>query len=327
MSNFKFSDIDVENANETAQKYENKIQIFKNKLKSLIFNENIFKFNEKKFKIDETLYGEITRQSIGKIIFNEYEAKFYEEIKTHYDFEYLIDNKILLTYEPSYNSLYILEIRDMDFNLIKVKTFSPMIPHKPYFICTFGQFIIFYYYNNSNKLLVKYDQNINELKSLNLNNEITSLSSSENRIYLLSSIQKFNILVLNENLNILHRLGQTQFPDLPFYFPNEMKKILNRNKKFYCLSMDKVFLVDLETGNRIKDIDIESKLIKIDINGNLYLLDTKRSMIIVYDLNGELLNEISLIFMPEKIDFLIDHVNDAIFIFNNNKISKSQQII
>ena len=128
-------------------------------------------------------------------------------------------------------------------------------------------------------------------------------------------------------LIILYRYGQTETPETPFYFSDQMKKFLIRNKMFYCVYPDKVVILDQVTGYRLKVIDTKSKLIKMDSNGKIYLLDHERSMIVIYDFHGDFLDEVQLNGLSKEIDFFIDNQNYTRFITNGKKISHLTQII
>ena len=80
-------------------------------------------------------------------------------------------------------------------------------------------------------------------------------------------------------------------------------------------------MMDQVNGNRLKVIEIKSDLMKMDLKGNIYLLDRERSLLVIYDFNGDLLDEVELINLPEKVDFYITPVNEIIFIINDNEIS------
>ena len=58
----------------------------------------------------------------------------------------------------------------------------------------------------------------------------------------------------------------------------------------------------------------------MDTTNNFYLLDRARSMIVVYDFNGDLLKEVKLINLPEKFDFSMSYDNYSRFIVNDNKV-------
>ena len=57
------------------------------------------------------------------------------------------------------------------------------------------------------------------------------------------------------------------------------------------------------------------------------LLDHERSMICIYDINGDLLDEVQLINLPQRLDFFIDDENYSRFVTNDNEVTKFVQII
>ena len=102
------------------------------------------------------------------------------------------------------------------------------------------------------------------------------------------------------------------------------------NQKFYFNYERKVEIVDQETGYIIKNIELNFYSIDthLDCNGNIYVLDNERSMIVVYDFNGDLLDQIQLINSPGfHFDIFIDEKNNSRFIFDDKKITDSFKII
>ena len=324
LANLKITEDQVNEAKRMAKIYENKIPIFKNKLDGFIFDENFIDFEENSNEIAENFLGNFNQSSFEKILINQHKAYCYGPIKKIYDLQFFNDNSILLTYQTSYHQEYVIQIRDIRLNQLASKNFPLILPGKLNHACTLGQFVIFYFKDNSNKYLMKFDKNLNELKMVPSAHEIKCLSSSNDKfVFMVTDDINCNIHVLNEDLLVINKIGQTQIVESPFYFSDEIKKLLHRNKKFYCLYSDKVEIVDEETGNRLKSIETQSKLIKMDTNGNIYLLDTQRAIIVIYDLNGDFLHEIFLINLPEKFDFFIDNDNEARFVLNSNKIYNS----
>ena len=219
---------------------------------------------------------------------------------------------------------FVINISDLNLDTIKVENFRQMVSDKSYFICTLGEFIIFYYYEDSRKYLVKFDKNLNQLKTLTsaeLSYETLDMTSNENHIFMLTNVSKYNIHVLNQDLLIVHLYGQTKLPDSSFYFANGMNKFLIRNKKIYCLYENRVAIVDEQTGNRLKLIETKSNSIKIDLRGNMYLFEPQKSTIFIYDFNGDLLDVIQILNSPQDFDFFIDRENYIRFVLDGENIS------
>ena len=264
----------------------------------------------------------MTQTPIGKITFDEnFHTKTIKDIAKNYDFELYDKDKILISYiqnKPPYD--YIIQISDFYFNSKTSQSFRTMKSERPYRVCILNSHIIFYYYEHHERYLMKYDSNLKELKRIRLNHDIISLTSNKDRIYSLTNASSCNVHVFNDKLNIVQTLGQIENPYLTFYFPIEIKKILNGDNKFYCLYSNRVVIVDQITGKRLKVIPTKSKLIKMDSNESFFLLDRERSMISIYDSDGELLDETPIINLPIKIDFLSDEYSVK-FISNDNDIS------
>ena len=67
LANVKIVEVEIGKANEMDKTFENKIPIFKKKLKKFTFNENLFNFIADDNQITENSLGEIEISSIGKI--------------------------------------------------------------------------------------------------------------------------------------------------------------------------------------------------------------------------------------------------------------------
>ena len=328
LSNLKISEEKVIEAIKMAKIYENKIPVYENKSESVIFNGKFLELDNNYNETDTNILGNLNESLFDKIVIDQEDATHYKHIKKIYDFEYFDDNKILMTYESRRNEKYFVQIRNANLNQSVSKPF-PMnsSAKKPYCVCTLGQYVILYCYESSRRFLVKFDKDLKELKKIKLKYQVKCLTSNENCIFILSKDKNCHLRVMDKDLNILHCLGQTESPNLPFYFPSQIKKILVRNKKFYCLYPNKVEMINQQSGDRLKVIDTNSKLIKTDINGNVYLLDRERSMIVIYDYNGDFLHQVELINLPKKFNFSIDNDYDSRCIINSNQISNTFVII
>ena len=331
LSNLKISEDQVSEAKQMAKIYKNKIPVFMEKTENFVFNGKCLEFHETFDLIDPKILGDLKEKLFEKIVIDQEELASYKNVNTIYDFKYFDDNKVLIAYTSnkmniifqSFNN-YTVQINDDFLKSITSKLSLPIVSYKenPYCGCTFGENVLFYYYTNSMNLLVQFDKDFKELIRIKLQFEVKCLTSNENLIFILSNQTEFCVHVMDKDFNILHGLGQTESPNLPFYFQSQIKKILVRNKKFYCLYPNKVEIIDQQSGDRLKVIDTKSELIKMDNNGNVYLLDRENSMIVIYDYNGDFLHQVELINLPENFNFSFDKDDCARFILNSNKISK-----
>ena len=222
----------------------------------------------------------------------------------------------------------IFEIFDSDMKSTAVKNFGTnKTLFLTYRLCVMGKFVIVYYKDNLRKYLVKFDQDLVEIKRTELKYELWYLEASEKLIYGFKRDVNCQIHVFNDEFYVLYRLGQSDRPESPFYLTNNIFSFLICNKKFHFIYNDRIDLVDQETGNIIKVIDINAEIIDLDSSGNLYILERERSMMVVFDFNGDLLDEIPLINLPKCINFFIDNEKNTRFIVNDNKISDLFKII
>ena len=322
LKNFKILEEKVIKANEIANNFQNKISIYKKKVMNLIFNDNILYFKKEKDDLINSKFGVLNRSTIGKINFDEMEVKNYEQINCIQCIRFFYEDKILLNYLS--DSKIFLEIRDGDMNSIAIKIFgiSGQIQNFRFYIM--DKFIIVYYVLFYIKYLVKFDKDLRELKKIESEYELCDLKASQDFIYGFHNTGSYcEICVFNDEFNVLYRLGQSKSPEYPFYLTSEIRGFYICRNFFYFIYMDKVNIVDEETGNIVKVIEVKTQMITMDSTSNFYILNIYKqvSMIFVYDFNGDLLDQIQLINSPNKIKFFVDNQKNARFILNDNKIT------
>ena len=311
--------------------YKIKFPVYANKLESLIFNGNTLDLNENSKKMDTNFLGDLNRSFNKNITINDYNLISNCKIKKIYNLEIFDDDKILMSYESMIDDpiqlttkIYVLEICDPNLDVISYKSYPAMKSNLSYQVCIIASdYILFYYYCHGD-YFVKFDKEFNLIYKKKINYKILNLTWNKNyerrEIYILTNESVFNIRVLDENLKTIQSYGQKDSICAPFYFTNELIKLEYGDGKFYCLYPGKLVIIDDVTGHRLKIIDTQSVLIKMDKNNNFYLLDRARSMIVIYDFNGDLLEEVKLINLPEKFDFSISNSNYSRFIVNGNKL-------
>ena len=221
LTNFKISDEEVKKANEMAKICKNKMPIYKKKIMSLIFHENILYLKK---DMDGLLYarlGFIGRSLIEKKDFKNIKAECYGTIEFIYEIQYFCDETILMDYASEENDL-ILEIRDGNMTSKVIKIIGLDESTYKHTLCVMGKFVIFHYVDNSCKYLVKFDKDLVEVKRIELQYKIQNMQATENLIYALVSDSNCEIRVINGEFITLQILGQTECPKSPFYLTNEV---------------------------------------------------------------------------------------------------------
>ena len=244
LSNFKMSEDEISNATKMVKCLQNKIPIFNKKLDSFVFNQSILNFSCKEEFLNEKTIGIVEQSLVSKISTDKLFKKDYNKWDINItNIEYFSSDKIVVTWEDSDND-FLLGTCDLRLSTIKKSSFFQnnllldfklVSKEKHFRTCLFGQFVIFNYYDPSNEYLVKFDKDLNELKRIILKDETIDMKSNQRHIFLLTSAANCNIHVLNEDLLFIHKYGQTEIPECPFYFSSEIKRFLVYNKMFMYL--------------------------------------------------------------------------------------------
>ena len=127
-------------------------------------------------------------------------------------------------------------------------------------------------YKNIMSVVKIFDEKLNKLKKIFLFHWIISLSSFDDKIYLISSFSEM-MQVYDSNLVLLMSIGQSK-PNLPFYIPWYIKKVEICEDYYVFLDKSEIKFLDRKTG-------WVKKMFKIDARD--FLLNTDAQTILAYN--------------------------------------------
>ena len=271
----------------------------KKELEKFIFNNDSILFRKNVLELDKIKVGYLIQNTID---FNKLQTLKLKEIlpdfnesSSIYDFDAFKDEKIALNYGNNSNDLSIAII-DKNGALIKHNDTQWPYINKQLRLKTFKEFIFFYFHYDTNRhYLLKFSSDLEEIEGKTLEYQIISLGVDENNIYCLTNIPNNKIKIFDHDLENIKNIGQSESPQEPFYFTNDVKRIAYRNSVFYCLYSDKLDLINELDGKMTKSISIKGISIAFDSKGNILVLAPSSSKIFIYNLDGVLQDEISLI--------------------------------
>ena len=317
LKQMSISNDEVNKAYQMVKVFDNKIPIFEKKLKNIIFNEEISYFEPLS---KGSFFGGLNQYLIHGVNFEKLNFKSNDDFKiTH--FEYLSNDEVLIVcYDDQILNINIFKPSSQKTTASYSFVYKDNSSSK-FSVGLLDKFIIMYNNCSGNYHLFRFIKSLLPPKKLQLDSEIIAMTTNQNHIFLFSNVPQGNIQVLTYDFVYVYSLGQTKCQVSSFCFSNTIRKFFVRNNKIICLYPDEIVMMDQVNGNRLKVIEIKSDLMKMDLKGNIYLLDRERSLLVIYDFNGDLLDEVELINLPEKVDFYITPVNEIIFIINDNEIS------
>ena len=150
----------------------------------------------------------------------------------------------------------------------------------------------------SNNYLKTFDDNINEIASIQIENK-KLIGASNTEIFCLSDFKNESpLLIYNWSLECIKSMGQRDSPNDYYFFGHCIRVIYSHDKYFIEDFFHKLNIMDESTGEVIKTIDIKHNKFEIDSNGNIIIFELNR--LIYYDSNGYYLKDIQLNYQHEN---------------------------
>jgi predicted RNA-binding protein Jag len=165
-----------------------------------------------------------------------------------------------------------------------------------------------YYY-----LLRRIDYNLNTDKEIQIQYNVSSLSSCSDKLYCLSN-QAFDfsrVYIYDLNLDLIKSVGEND-PKLTFYFPNSIAQIEVFGKNFFLLDGNILTILNLNNGQVLCKFPIVSREFKC-YHQYVIAFDCENHEVVYYDLDGYIVFK-SKICIESEVDFkiLIDPDNDIL---------------
>jgi hypothetical protein len=122
-----------------------------------------------------------------------------------------------------------------------------------------------------------------------------------NNSFIFTSLMDYTVLVFDWSLNFMFKFGQESDPEKPFYFPNPITSIKQKNGFYHILEHQDqknsfLRIIDQKTGKILDTFSIEFEIESLlHIDSNNRLIFTKGESLIFLSVEGNFLKEIKLI--------------------------------
>ena len=235
------------------------------------------------------------------------------------DIDLLEEGKIAILYPTD---SFCVKIALLDSNLKISKSVRTCFYLNPRFsmklIKAVKDSFVFYIGDDSGHTLVLMDSNLLLVKSTRFYScQAISFDFNEKNLFFLTNNDR-QIMVFDHQLNNTKNIGQSRYPNRPFYTTNRIKQIAHRDKKFYFLYQEKIDILNDSTGLLFKSISIQGSKMAFDSESNLFVLSLQSSKLFKYNSDGVLQDQINMENVPMGTEFLIDKEN-KIFYFNKSQ--------
>lgn len=122
------------------------------------------------------------------------------------------------------------------------------------------------------------------------------------------------LYVYNWKLQHITSLGQRDNPKRAFYFPSNILQIDNRDGKYIWLNDSSLNIANELNGTLVNSISIQADKFQVDSNNNLVLMCKSIQKLVYYNLDGYLLQEIELYNFPQdNVEFFLDKYDKVNF--------------
>ena len=321
---YKIQETVIVKANFKAVEFVERFGTKKKELEQFIFNNESILFRKNFLEYDKIKVGNLVKETIKSTIdidkLQNLKLKDilrdFNDASSIYDFDAFQDGKIALIYANNSDNLSI-SIIDKNGARIKHNNTQWPIINTPMRFKTFKEFIFFYFHHDDNgHYLEKFSSDLKEIETKDFDYQMISLDVDRNYIYCLTNCLKNQIMIFDHDLENIKNIGQYESPQNPFYLTNDVKRIAYRNSSFYCLYPHKLDIINELDGKMTKSISIKGNSVAFDSIGNFMVLALSSSKIFVYNLDGVLQYEISLIGnSSNELDFVIN-IQDQLVLCN-----------
>ena len=168
--------------------------------------------------------------------------------------------------------------------------------------------------------LRSYDTDLLQQENVKLDYVPTSIYANNNEVYVSSAIAPF-IHVYDANLSETKHCGQNENPNQP-YFIQKVIQFSFKNEIIFIYDGENVSLIMKDTGKVLKTLQLNKpdSLFKVDLNLRLILLNTKTKEVLIYDWNGNLIDQFPLAGLKNISSFCITDSGTLLTNDNDNGI-------
>lgn len=324
------NDNDILKANEFAESFKIESELLKKKLneehffngRPLIYEKNVNKINELILGSFKLQGFQAVEQNLQKIdlsgLLSDLNKKSHDQI----EIESLENGQFFIVYRTVQKYLkYVIFTKDktVEKSLIDSEKLLSILKVKRH-----QNLMCLNYHRNDNafnKLRI-IDENLNNIREIDYSENFLLKGVNESFIYCLSRKPTSQpLFIYNWELQFVKCIGQRTKPSEPFYFPSNIKQIENRNGKYFWLNDDFLNIVDEVNGNIIKTIKISSNKFVFDSKSNLVVMSKLTQKLSYYNMDGALLNEVDIEFLPPfDFRFFIDNFDKPSF-FDTSELS------
>jgi len=328
LKGFTINDAEVQKSNNVAQILKSKLENGMVYAKSFIFNKKLMQFDMSRDRLNKNALGYFRFNQLGNSInFGQQKKTQLKNMLTDLSENSLIwtnsfDNgcyfiaymntrneMMMATFDPFTNTLEKKPIPNCQviFNLVKCKNYIALS---------------YFSEQNQNSICIL-DQNLNIIDKISFQDSLFggTVLVGANDSYLFVNINRSSksfIKVYDYKLNkvkLTHPFQSTVSTN-PYYIPANVKQLNSRDGKCIWINSSQITILNENTGEVIKTIQIAGEKFELDSRNNLVVLQNSSKKVIYYDLNGVMIKEFDLTgFESTDLTFFIDQ-NDKLHFFD-----------
>ena len=312
------------------ENYEIKIDQNKQRLKGIIFNEELLKFDPNHPMLNLGTIGNFRLERFRTKKFKNFSKinifHFMLDIQRSSDKIYLqvINENILLLAYKTKNEAYKIFVTKASNSEFKVNKSIQLSPDENLIsLVSFKEniFLSNSYLSENKRFynLKKMDQNLKNLKSMSFTYKFNILSVNESFLVLFCMENWYSIY--NLEFQFLRCIGQTIEPNGSFYIDKNLLRLEYRNKQFFQYNGKFLKIYDEKDGIVLKMVKVKGDDFFIRNNLDLIVFSRREKKILIFDSILNLKETIEFDYIPDDVYFLIDYLDNFIF-YDKIKIYK-----
>ena len=329
LKKYVINDQDVLNANALANEFKDKATKEKLKLDDYNFKGNYLNYEKNINKIDKNILGVL--RFFKSLNFEKLEKLSFADLFADYSYDFkigILKNRNYLVSYKNTSGYYTLKVVNIDKTILATKD--------TFYCHSYGNQCVNFINNswNQNTIMVSYS-NVNGYKYLQtLNNsnlqelnrsqiqqnfQYNVMSSNNSNIFCFTNVLTTNNLnIYNHSCGLIKSIGQAIYPTNPFYFPNNIIQLENKNGKCYWLNGTSFNILCETSGVILKSVVTNANKFHISSTNDIILISNASKLLIYFDIDGNKLNEEKLINFPDNFTAFFDS-KDKIHFFDVSK--------
>lgn len=326
------NDEETAKANDLANSFKIKLKSEKFKLEDFLFNGRLMKFSSNSIKLTQDILGSfqihdtqatISYDTLKQLHFRNDLCNLNHSDSNAVHLDVFSDGTFFILYKKMNNDFKY-------FTLGKEKS------REQYLYITNGvilnlkknkNFIVLNYRYDCSSFIKIYDQNLQQICAENLTKKfrcnLKLVGVNDSYIFCIADDLNNHVYILTLQLDLIETIGVSFDSSAKFYIPFNIKQFDNVYGKFIWLSDDILQILDETTGDVLHAIEIHADKFEIDNFNNLIVFSNLSKKLFYFDLNGELLKEVTLnnFHGNESFSFFVNKFDNALYFFDKKTLT------